>query len=160
MFREDSCCVSIQGLHPFKDPAFTFLEGESFRETLLTTSAIVKWDGLPFGAFPGRVTRCFTLASWFLLPRPAKVMIYATRCCHFLSFFLSYFFGHAKNLGICEATKDSNSPSSKNREKKATFVGCIWRSLRIGTASVFWRNWPSDVASKGFRPWIETQQMS
>ena len=34
-------------------------------ETLLTWSAVVKWDGLAFGAFPGCVTRCFTLTFFF-----------------------------------------------------------------------------------------------
>ena len=65
-------------------------KGESFRETLLTSSAIVKCDGLAFGAFPGCVTRCFTLKSRFLTTRPAKVTIYATWCQHFLSFFLLF----------------------------------------------------------------------
>ena len=46
------CCVSVQGLHPLKDSAFVVFEGESFRETLFTSSAVVKWDGLAFGAFP------------------------------------------------------------------------------------------------------------
>ena len=73
----DICCVSIQALHP-KDPAFEVFEGESFWETLFTTSAVVKWDGLAFGAFPGCVTRCFTHKSHkFLPPRPGKVTIYA-----------------------------------------------------------------------------------
>ena len=121
------CCVSIQGLHPSKDPAFAVFEGESFRETSLTASAVVKCDGLDFGAFPGCVTRCFTLTSRFLSPRPAKVTIYATRCHHFLSSF--FFFRRTKNLGICEATKDSSGVSSKKREK---------RSLRFGTAFA-WR---------------------
>ena len=40
----------------------------------------------------------------------------------------------AKNLGICEATKDSSGVSSKKREKESAFAGCIWRSFRIGTA--------------------------
>ena len=84
------CCVSIQGLHPSKDLVFVVFEGESFRETLLTSSAVVKCDGLAFGAFPGCVTRCFTLTSWFLPPRPAKVTICATRCHHFLSFFILF----------------------------------------------------------------------
>ena len=35
-------CVSIQGLHPLKDSAFVVSDGESFRETLLTTSVVVK----------------------------------------------------------------------------------------------------------------------
>ena len=54
-------------------------------ETLLTSSAAVKCVGLAFGAVPGCVTRCFTLMSRFLLPRPVKMTIYATRCRHFLS---------------------------------------------------------------------------
>ena len=36
------------------------------------------------------ITRCFTITSRFLSPRPAKVTIYATRCRHFLSFFLLF----------------------------------------------------------------------
>ena len=59
-------------------------------ESLLTSSAVVKCDGLAFGAFPGCVTRCFTLTSRFLPPRPTKVTIYATRCRHFLFFFLLF----------------------------------------------------------------------
>ena len=92
------CCVSIQGLHPSKDPAFEVFEGESFKETLLTSSAVVKWDGLAFGAFPGCVTRCFTLTSRFLTPRPAKVTIYPTRCLHFLSYVV-LFRAHKAILG-------------------------------------------------------------
>ena len=94
--------VSHQGLHP--SPSFS----ESFRETLLTA---VKWDGL--------ATRCFTLTTRFLPPRPKKVTTYATRCRYFLSFFLRC----AKNLGIREATTDSSSESSKKREKKAALGG-------------------------------------
>ena len=45
-------CISIQGLHPSKDPAFVVFEGKSFGETLLTVSA-VKWDGRDFNVFPG-----------------------------------------------------------------------------------------------------------
>ena len=93
-FQKNSCCVSVQGLHPLKDSAFVVFE--SFRETLLTWSAVVKCDGLAFGAFPGYVPRCFTFTSRFLLPRPAKVTIYATRCRHFLSFFL-LFWGHRES---------------------------------------------------------------
>ena len=85
--QHESCCVSVQGLHPLKDSAFVVLDLESFKETLLT---VVKCDGLAFGAFPGCVTRCFTLTWRFLLPRHAKVTIYTTRCRHFPSFFLLF----------------------------------------------------------------------
>ena len=34
------------------------------------------------------------------------------------SLFLLFFFRHANNLGICEATKDRSDASSRNREKK------------------------------------------
>ena len=33
-----SCCVSVQALHPLKDPTFEVFEGESFRETLLSAT--------------------------------------------------------------------------------------------------------------------------
>ena len=65
----------------------------------------------------------------FCCPGP-RVAIYATRCRHFLSLF---FFRRTKNLGIREATKDRSSASSKTREKKDVFVGCIWRSFQIAT---------------------------
>ena len=48
--------ICVQGLRPLKDSVFEVFEGESFRETLLTSSAVIKWDGLAFGAFPGCVT--------------------------------------------------------------------------------------------------------
>ena len=40
-------------------------------------------------------------------------------------FSLSFSFGCANNLGICEATKDSSGESSKNRENKAAFGGAL-----------------------------------
>ena len=50
-------------------------------------------------------------------------------------FLLSFlFFRRGMNLGIREATKYSSGASSKKREKKAAFMGCLWRSLRIRTA--------------------------
>ena len=89
-------------------------------ETLLTSAAVVKCGGRASGAFPGCVTRCFILTSWFLPPRPTKVTIYATWCRHFLYFIL--LFRRSKNLGICEAMKDRNNTSSRNREKKEHVV--------------------------------------
>ena len=59
-------------------------------ESLLTSSVVVKCDSRAFGAFPGCVSRCFTLASRFRPPRPANVTIYATQCRHFLSIFLQF----------------------------------------------------------------------
>ena len=65
------------------------------------------------------------------------------------SFCLSlFFFRSAKNLGICESAKDGRDASYKNREKKATFVGCIWRSLQIGSAFM----WRCDVIGIQMRP--------
>ena len=102
-------------------PRLLFGESFAFRETFLTLSAVVKCDGLAFGAFPGCVTRCFTLTSPFLPPRPAKGAIYVT-CVAIFS--LSFFnFGRSKNLGICEDTKDRSGASSRNREKKFFEVG-------------------------------------
>ena len=107
-------------------------------ETLLTASVVVKWDGLAFGALPGCVTRCFTLTSRFLLPRPAKVMIYFMRRRHFLCFFL---------FRACKESWDMWSASSKNREKKAAFVGCSWRSLRCDIVGLQMRP-PKDADPK------------
>ena len=109
-------------------------------ETLLTWSAVVKCDGLDFGAFPGCVIRCFTLTSWFLPPRPARVTIYTTRCHHLLSFF----FGHTKNLERCETMKDRSGASSRNREKEHLEEPSDWDRLH----AALWRNWPSNAPLK------------
>ena len=114
-------------------------------ETLLTSSAVVKCDGLVSGAFPGSVTRCFTLTSRFLPLRPAKVTIYAMWCRHFPSFFL--LFRARENLWLCEAMKDHSDASFVRRcdviglqmlrrmqtldwdtAEISTFLG-VWRSL-------------------------------
>ena len=48
-------------------------------------------------------------------------------------FFLSFFFfGQAKNFGICEATKDRSDASSRNREKKEHLEDSDWDKLRAG----------------------------
>ena len=47
--------------------------------------------------------------------------------------FLSSFSGAQKILGY---VRPRSHTSSKKREKNAVYVGCIWRSLRIGTALV------------------------
>ena len=79
-------------------------DGESFRETLLTSSVVVKWDGLAFGAFSCCVTRCFTLYVTFS----------ADQACE--SDEVPRVF---QDLGIYETTKDSSGASSKkNGEKK------------------------------------------
>ena len=110
--------------------------------TLLTSSAVVKRDGLNFGAFPGCVTRCFTLTSQFLLPRPTKVTIYTTWSGHFFwPFFLSSFSGVQRILGYVRPQRIvAVRPPETGRRRS------IWRSLQTGTASaVLWRNWPSDA---------------
>ena len=92
-------------------------------ETLLTSSAVVKWDGLVFGAFPGCVTRCFTLTSRF-----AKVTICATQCRHFLSFFL-LLSGVLRMLGYVRPWRLVAVHLTKRGKRRS-----IWRSLQIGTA--------------------------
>ena len=81
----DTCWVSVQVCILWRTrPLWSSKASPS--ETLLTSSAVVKCDGRAFGAFPGCVTRCFTLTSRFLPPRPVKVTIYGTRCRHFAAF--------------------------------------------------------------------------
>ena len=63
-----------------------------------------------------------------------------------------------ENLGQFITAKDSGSAFSRKSKKKAAFVDCIWRSLWIGTAFTR-RNWPSNAASEGCRPWIGTQPL-
>ena len=121
-----SCCVSVQGLHPSKDSAFAAFEGESFRETLLTWSAVVKCDGLAFGAFPGCITRCFTLTSRFLPPRPAKVTIYAMSP---VSLFHSSFSGAQRILGYVRPKRIVAVHPPETGKRRS-----ICRSLWIRTA--------------------------
>ena len=84
-------CIQVQG-RPASSEGLGSLWSvkASPSETLLTWSAVVKCDGPACAAFPGCITRCFTLTSQFLPPRPMKVTIYATWCRHFLSFFLLF----------------------------------------------------------------------
>ena len=97
------CCVSIQGLHP-------------------------SWDSLAFGAFPGCVTRCFTLMSWFLPPRPSKsddLRHAMSPFSLFLSSFVQRILGYVRPQRIVAV----HPPW---REKRRI----IWRSLQSGTAFV------------------------
>ena len=43
-----------------------------------------------------------------------------------------FFFGCAKNLGICEATKDSSGASSKLREKKERLWAAFGGAFELG----------------------------
>ena len=71
------------------------LKAESFRETSLTSSAVVKCDGRAFAASPGYITRCFTLTS-----RESGDLRHAmSPFSLFLSFFLSSFSGSQRILG-------------------------------------------------------------
>ena len=55
--------------------------------------------------------------------------------CHAMSpfsFFLFSFFRCAKNLGICEATKNHSGASSKNREKKEHLWAAFGGAFKLG----------------------------
>ena len=93
-----------------------FFEGESFRETLFTSSAVLKCDGRAFGTFPGCVTRCFTLTSWFL-------PIYATRC----------------RVRVCILQRSNRRPITSQRHVKPVPV---WSSSRCSFSSLFLEDAP------------------
>ena len=95
--KQNICCVSIQGLHPSKDPTFVAFEGESFRETLLIASAVGTVEPLEL----------FLVASPDVLPLRHNFFRPGSRKSPF-SLFLS---------------KHRSSASSKHREKKDAFVG-------------------------------------
>ena len=69
------------------------------------------------------------------------VAISATQTCegddlrHAMLPFSFLFFGHAKNLGTCEATKDRSSESSKNREKTEHLWAASGGAFRLGQRS-------------------------
>ena len=80
--------------------------------------------------------------------------------CHFVIFSLSFFFiGRAKNLGICEAAKESSGASSKNREKKEHLEEPLDRD---SLQKLLWRmqtlNWDTATALllevKGENPYL------
>ena len=99
-----------------------------------------QWDALTFGAFPGCVTRCFTLTSRLLPPK----WLSTSRDVAIFSFsFL--FFGRAKNLGTCEATKDHSGASSRKQGKEGASGGAS-DSDSLHTA--LWHKWPSNAPLK------------
>ena len=65
-------------------------------------------------------------------PRPIKVTIYARDVVIFSQSLFS-FLGAQRILGYVRPRSIVAVHPSKNREKKDVFVGCIWRSLWIGT---------------------------
>ena len=76
---------------------------------------------------------------WWSTPR--NVIIFS------LSFF---FFGPAKKLGICEATKNRSSAFSKNREKKEHLEEpSDWDSLH----AALWRNCPCSLSCNTIVSW-------
>ena len=86
-------------------------------EALLTSPAV----SLAFGAFPGCFTRCFTLTSRFLPPRPTRVTIYTTRL----------FFHFSK---ICY------QQSVRLRQNRFNQARCVWTFIQTGMTSAltFW----------------------
>ena len=80
-----SCC--IQGLHPSRDPAF-----QSFGETLLISSAVVKCDGISW--FRHQMFYPYVTIS-AAQARESDDLRYATSP---FSLFLSFFFGACKEF--------------------------------------------------------------
>ena len=69
----DRCCDPIQGLHTSRTRPLQSNRRSVLRCILQAASIFVKWDSLPFEAFPGCVTRCSR-------PHP-YVTIYAAQVC-------------------------------------------------------------------------------
>ena len=119
LYCRDICCVSVQGLHPSKDPAYAVFEGESFGETLLTVSTVVKWQR-------SRLWSISWLRHQMFYP---DIKISAAQArksddLHHLmspfSFILSSFTGGQRILGYGRPRrKDSSGAFYKLREKKA-----------------------------------------
>ena len=110
------------------------------QETLLTVPAVVKCDSRAFGAFPGCVTRCFTLTSRFLPLRPAKVTIYV---------FLSSFSGTQIILGYMRPWRIvAVHPPKTGKRRPRLEEPSDWDSLR----AALWRNWLSNAPLKDAEP--------
>ena len=140
------------------------------RRVLLVNHVSRCWDGLVSGAFPGCVTRCFSLTSRFLPPRPAKVTIYVTQCRHFLSF-LSSFSGVQRILGYLRPRSIVAvhlSRTGKRRSICGLHLEENWDDLRVA-----FKCWcegcrpelrhsarlssvtPADAVENKMRPWYE-----
>ena len=65
IMRTHLLCLS-SGSASFAGPGLCSLWRRVLQRDLVNLSAVVNWDGLVFGAFPGCITGCFTLMSWFL----------------------------------------------------------------------------------------------
>ena len=105
----DMCCVSVQGLRPFKDPVFVVFDGESFRETLLSVSAVVKCDGLTL--------------EHFLVWSPDVLPLRHDFCRPF-SLFLSSFLGTQRILGyVRPRRKVAVHPTKRRTPLKGAFTG-------------------------------------
>ena len=141
-------------------------------------SAVAKWDGW---AFPGCITRCSRLypypyrirdtliipgeiklwklwkliTSRFLLPRPAKVTIYATRCRHFLSFF-HFFFSDAQKILRYRRPRKIVAVHPQKEGKEGHICGVHLEEPSNGDSlrTVLWTNWPSNMPFEGRSPWI------
>ena len=131
--------VSVQGLRPSKDPAFAIFEGEF----LLTSSAAVKCDGLVFGAFPGCVTRCFTLTSRFL-PQ-ARESDDLRQAMSPFSLFLSSFSGAQRILGCVRPRRIvAVRPPKTGKRRLHLEEPSDWDSLR----AALWHNLLSNTPLK------------
>ena len=102
----DVCCVSIQSLHPSKDPAFEVFEGKAFGETL---SLVYPLEHFPVASPDVKIDDLHHAMLQFW---------------------------HAKNLGICEATKDSSGASSKKRERRPQLWAAFGGAFELGQYSV------------------------
>ena len=141
------CYVSIQGLHPSKDPAFAVFESESFRKTSKTLSTFVKWDGLAFSAFAGCVTSC--------CPYP-YITIFATHTHESdnlrhamlpLLFFISSFSGVQNILGYGRPRRIVAVHPPETGERRPHLWGAFGGAFEIRTAFM----WCCDII--GLQMW-------
>ena len=63
----DCCCVPIQGLHTSRTRPLRSHQRSVLPCALQAASTFVKWDSLPFAAFPGCVTGCSRLYSYITI---------------------------------------------------------------------------------------------
>ena len=138
----DSCCVSIQGLHPSKDPAFVVFEDKSFRETLLTRQPLLNGTVQPLEHFLVASLDVLPLRHDFCRPGPQKWRS-TPRAVAIFSLF-SFFFGHAKILEYVRPWRVVAVRLPKTGKRRSVCGLHLEEPLNWGRAcTALWRHWPS-----------------
>ena len=116
--------------------ALEVFEGKSFRETLLTASAVSKWDSLAFGAFPGCRPDVLTLRHDFCESDSLRHAMSP------FSLFLSSCSGAQSILGYLRSRRIVAVHPPKRGKRRPHLWAAFGGAFELGL-----RNWPSNAFS-------------